>query len=102
MSVPGPYWSQSLIRTYSAVYCGPGWRNSRSEGSDKDLSPSLSPFILSLSYTLLLFILSFYLSLQEPVLSADDVERLTSVSQHVNHLSVLTKVRDPVRPLIHV
>ncbi|XP_036845341.1 protein tyrosine phosphatase domain-containing protein 1 [Oncorhynchus mykiss] len=29
--------------------------------------------------------------LKEPVLSADDVERLTSVSQHVNHLSVLTK-----------
>ncbi|XP_038856312.1 protein tyrosine phosphatase domain-containing protein 1 [Salvelinus namaycush] len=29
--------------------------------------------------------------LKEPVLSADDIERLTSVSQHVNHLSVLTK-----------
>ncbi|XP_041746897.1 protein tyrosine phosphatase domain-containing protein 1 [Coregonus clupeaformis] len=29
--------------------------------------------------------------LKEPVLSADDVERLTSVSQHMNHLSVLTK-----------
>ncbi|XP_064808861.1 protein tyrosine phosphatase domain-containing protein 1 [Oncorhynchus masou masou] len=29
--------------------------------------------------------------LKEPVLSADDVERLTSVSQHVNHLSMLTK-----------
>lgn len=49
--------------------------------------------LYSYSLTLSCFLYSLLISLQEPVLSADDVERLTSVSQHVNHLSVLTKVR---------